>query len=58
MKMTEKSLTDITMDDINQALRELMSEGMVESIVEGNEANQSWKYQLTAKGRYYLAENA
>ena len=32
MKMTEKLLTDITMDDINQALRELMSEGMVESL--------------------------
>ena len=58
MKMTEKSLTDITMDDITETLRELMSEGMIESIVEGNEANQSWKYQLTAKGRYYLAENA
>ena len=46
------------MDDITETLRELMSEGMIESIVEGNEANQSWKYQLTAKGRYYLAENA
>ena len=58
MKMTEKLLKDITMDDINQALRELMSEGMVESIAVFNDGNQSWKYQLTAKGRYYLAENA
>ncbi len=46
------------MDDINQAIRELMSDGMLESIVEGTDADQSWKYQLTAKGRYYLAENA